>query len=99
MNWTLENMTFVVIMVCAACGALMALVNVVCEIVRMTPWGRKRFGEVTLSMAEKIINENYILYTCPECGETMRFSNYLENYCAKCGHKITDEEKKKYEKV
>lgn len=27
----------------------------------------------------------------------MLFEHHLENYCARCGRKITDEEKEKYE--
>lgn len=99
MIWTLENITFVVIMIAAAFGGLMALVGLVCEIVRMTPWYIRNCEKMTVKKAEQVVMENYICYECPECGTKMRFPEYVERYCNHCGHEITDEEKKKYEKV
>lgn len=98
MIWNLENFTFVVLIICAACGALMALVSLVCEIVRMTPWGVRYFEKLSVHEATRIIDKNYIRYTCPECGNVTHFEHFIENYCNRCGHKITDEEKKKYER-
>lgn len=99
MNWNLEYMTFAVLIICAARGALMALVSLVCEIVRMTPWYKKCNEEMSVRMAEDVINKNYIQYTCPSCSTTLNYSHHIENYCPHCGHAVTEEEKKKYEKV
>lgn len=99
MIWTLENITFLVLLICAAFGALMALVNLVCEIVKMTPWYIRRYEKMTIAMAEKVIDEKYIKYTCPDCGYITQYSSYLEQYCGHCGHMITEEEKEKYETV
>lgn len=99
MNWTLENIAFVTIIIAAAFGALMALVSLVCEIVRMTPWGRRFYEKMSVREAVQIIDKEYIQYTCPECGNVTHFEHFVENYCNRCGHKVTEEEKKKYEKV
>ena len=99
MTWTLENITFVAIIICAACGGVMALVSLVCEIVRMTPWYKERQEKMTVDEAGRIIRGSYIQYHCPECGNVMLFEHHIENYCARCGHKVTEEERKKYEKV
>lgn len=94
-----ETLAFVVLLICAACGILMALVNIVCNIVRMTPWYIKYREKTSVGAAAQIIQENYIHYVCPDCGNVMLFECYIENYCARCGHKITEEEKKKHETV
>lgn len=66
MIWNLENFTFAVIIVCALCGALMALVSLVCEIVRMTPWYKKYQEKMSVDEAGRIIRGSYIQYHCPE---------------------------------
>lgn len=98
MEWTLEKMTFVIIMISAACGGLMVLTSIVREIVRMTPWGKRFYEKLSLSEAVRIVDKNYIQYTCPECGNVTHFEHFIENYCNRCGRKITDEEKKKYDR-
>ena len=99
MNWNLETLAFVVIIIAASCGALMAIVSLVCEIIRMTPWYSKRVERMSVETAGQMVLENYIRYDCPHCGHVMLFEHHVENYCARCGHKIEEEEKKKYEKV
>lgn len=85
MIWTLENIAFLVLIICASCGALMAIVNVVCDIVKMTPWYIKYQEQIT---------RYPVHYKCPECGTEMNFSSFIENYCPHCGRVITEEEKK-----
>ena len=97
MIWTLENVAFVVIIIAAAFGALMAIVNIACDIIKVTPWYIKYHEKTPVRKAEQIVEENCIRYECPECGNVVFHSRHIENYCNRCGRAITEEEKKKYE--